>query len=130
MSPKGVEPGRDKRVPFFLIAWDRPYDGAHWPSDVVGAVLGAGAPTLTYYEAGDVNKLLGLYDASSVGLWEALNLRNDFEEFFRSTRTRRLRLQGVSVARPGRTSRFATSPALPPFRASSTSAATLPCSRT
>jgi undecaprenyl-diphosphatase len=24
---------------FFLIAWDRPYDGAHWPSDVVGAVL-------------------------------------------------------------------------------------------
>lgn len=54
------------------------------------------ARVVTYYEAGDVNKLLGLYDASSVGLWEALNLRNDFEEFFRSTRTRRLRLQGVS----------------------------------
>ena len=54
------------------------------------------AQVVTYYEAGDVNKLLGLYDASSVGLWEALNLRNDFEEFFRSTRTRRLRLQGVS----------------------------------
>lgn len=54
------------------------------------------AQVVTYYEAGDVNKLLGLYDASSVGLWEALNLRSDFEEFFRSTRTRRLRLQGVS----------------------------------
>jgi len=54
------------------------------------------AQVVTYYEAGDVNKLLGLYDASSVGLWDALNLRNDFEEFFRSTRTRRLRLQGVS----------------------------------
>ena len=54
------------------------------------------AQVVTYYEAGDLNKLLGLYDASSVGLWEALNLRNEFEEFFRSTRTRRLRLQGVS----------------------------------
>lgn len=54
------------------------------------------AKVVTHYEAGDVDKLLGLYDASSVGLWEAMNLRHDFEEFFRSTRTRRLRLQGVS----------------------------------
>lgn len=54
------------------------------------------ARVVTYYEAGDVDKLLGLYDASSVGLWEAMTLRHDFEEFFRATKTRRLRLQGVS----------------------------------
>jgi curved DNA-binding protein CbpA len=54
------------------------------------------AKVVTHYEAGDVDKLLGLYDASSVGLWQAMSLRHDFEEFFRSTRTRRLRLQGVS----------------------------------
>lgn len=54
------------------------------------------AKVVTHYEAGDVDKLLGLYDASSVGLWEAVNLRHAFEEFFRSTKTRRLRLQGVS----------------------------------
>ena len=41
-------------------------------------------------------KLLGLYDPSSVGLWEAMNLRHDFEAFFGATKTRRLRLRGVS----------------------------------
>lgn len=54
------------------------------------------ARVVTYYEAGDTDKLLALYDPSSVGLWEAMNLRHDFEEFFRATKTRRLRLQGVS----------------------------------
>ena len=54
------------------------------------------ARVVTYYEAGDIDKLLGLYDPSSVGLWEAIKLRHDFEEFFRATKARRLRLQGVS----------------------------------
>lgn len=54
------------------------------------------ALVVTYYEAGDVDRLLGLYDASRIGLWEAFKLRHDFEGFFRATRTRRLRLQGVS----------------------------------
>jgi curved DNA-binding protein CbpA len=54
------------------------------------------ARLVTYYEAGDTDKLLALYDPSSVGLWEAMSLRHDFEEFFRATRIRRLRLQGVS----------------------------------
>lgn len=54
------------------------------------------ARVVTYYEAGDADKLLGLYDPSRVGLWEAMKLRHDFEEFFRATKTRRLRLQGVS----------------------------------
>jgi hypothetical protein len=54
------------------------------------------ARLVTYYEAGDTDKLLRLYDPSSVGLWEAMSLRHDFEEFFQATKTRRLRLQGVS----------------------------------
>jgi curved DNA-binding protein CbpA len=54
------------------------------------------ARVVTYYEAGDTDKLLGLYDPGSVGLWEAMSLRHDFEEFFRATKARRLRLQGVS----------------------------------
>lgn len=53
------------------------------------------ARVVTYYEAGDADKLLALYDPSSVGLWEAMSLRHDFEQFFRATKTRRLRLQGV-----------------------------------
>lgn len=54
------------------------------------------ARVVTHYESGDVDKLLALYDPAGVGLWEALRLRSDFQEFFDATRTRRLRLRQVS----------------------------------
>ncbi len=60
---------------------------------------------VTYYESGDIDHLLGLHDAASIGVWEALRLRHDFQEFFRLTRTRRLRLNKVSWDVTGLTAR-------------------------
>jgi DnaJ-like protein len=54
------------------------------------------ARVVTHYESGDVDKLLALYDPAGVGVWEAIRLRNDFQDFFDATRTRRLRLRQVS----------------------------------
>lgn len=54
------------------------------------------ARVVTHYESGDVDKLLALYDPAGVGVWDAIRLRNDFQEFFDATRTRRLRLRQVS----------------------------------
>ncbi len=54
------------------------------------------ARVVTYYEAGDLDRLLGMYDVGSVGFWEAVRIRHDFQEFFSTTRARRLRLTRVS----------------------------------
>ena len=54
------------------------------------------ARVVTYYESGDLDRLLALYDSGSLGFWEAIRIRNDFQEFFRATRARRLRLERVS----------------------------------
>lgn len=54
------------------------------------------ARVVTYYEGGDLDRLLALYDVGSVGFWEAVRIRHDFQEFFRTTRARRLRLNRVS----------------------------------
>lgn len=54
------------------------------------------ARVVTYYEGGDLDRLLGLYDVGSIGFWEAIRIRHDFQEFFRTTRARRLRLNRVS----------------------------------
>jgi hypothetical protein len=54
------------------------------------------ARLVTYYEGGDLERLLGLYDGANISFWEANRIRHDFEEFFRTTRGRRLRLNRVS----------------------------------
>jgi curved DNA-binding protein CbpA len=51
---------------------------------------------VTYYEGGELDRLLAMYDVGSIGFWEAIRIRHDFQEFFRSTRARRLRLNRVS----------------------------------
>ena len=54
------------------------------------------ARVVTYYESGDLDRLLALYDVGSIGFWEAIRIRQDFQEFFRTTSSRRLRLSRVS----------------------------------
>lgn len=54
------------------------------------------ARLVSHYESGELDQLLALFDAGSVGVIEAMNLRRDFEEFFRATRMRRLQLRTVS----------------------------------
>jgi hypothetical protein len=53
---------------------------------------------VAYYEQGDLERLLGLYYADSLGIVEAYRIRNDFAEFFRSTTARKLRIRQVDWA--------------------------------
>lgn len=50
---------------------------------------------VAHYEGGDLDRFLGLFDPDSVGVLEAMSLRNDFSSFFRSTGSRRLRVRSV-----------------------------------
>ena len=63
------------------------------------------ARVVTYYEAGDLDRLLGMYDADSVGFWEAIRIRHDFQEFFRTTRARPLRLSRLTWETAAQTAR-------------------------
>ena len=51
---------------------------------------------VAYYEGGDIDRFVGLFDAESLGVMEALRIRNSFDDFFRATTARRLRIQQVS----------------------------------
>jgi hypothetical protein len=53
---------------------------------------------VAYYEQGDLERLLGLFYADSLGIVEAYRIRNDFAEFFRSTTARKLRIRQVDWA--------------------------------
>ncbi len=50
---------------------------------------------VAYYESGDLERFVGLFDAESLGVMEAHRIRGDFDDFFRATATRRLRIQKV-----------------------------------
>lgn len=63
------------------------------------------AMLVTFYEAGDLERFLALQDAQSIGVWEATRLRQDFQEFFRETKSRRLRLNNVALEIEGRRAR-------------------------
>ena len=51
---------------------------------------------VAYYEGGDLEQFVGLFDADSLGVVEAYRIRSNFDDFFRATTTRRLRIRQVS----------------------------------
>lgn len=50
---------------------------------------------VSYYEAGDLDRFVSLFDAESVGVVEAYRIRNRFDDYFGATSARRLRIQAV-----------------------------------
>jgi hypothetical protein len=51
---------------------------------------------VTYYETGDLVRFLALFDADSLGFWEARGVRRDFEDFFAATRSRQLHFDHIT----------------------------------
>lgn len=49
-----------------------------------------------YYEAGDAERLVGLLDTQRAGYWRTAQLRQSYDDFFRATRARRLRLERLA----------------------------------
>jgi hypothetical protein len=50
------------------------------------------ARLVSYYESGDVDGLMGLFDPDELGFWQGLRTRSAYSEFFRSSKQRRLRM--------------------------------------
>jgi hypothetical protein len=50
------------------------------------------ARLVSYYESGDVDGLMGLFDSDELGFWQGLRTRSAYAEFFRSSKQRRLRM--------------------------------------
>ena len=54
------------------------------------------ARVVSYYEAGEADKLMGLLDPSETGFWQATRMRQEYLEFFRATRQRSLRVKNLA----------------------------------
>lgn len=54
------------------------------------------AQVVTYYEGGNVEGLVGLFDASRIGTLESAGLRHDYEAFFAATRARQLQVRSLA----------------------------------
>ena len=54
------------------------------------------AMLVSYYEAGDVDGLMGLYDPEALGFWKAMRTRGRFADFFGATSQRRLRMDRLN----------------------------------
>jgi type IV secretory pathway TrbD component len=50
------------------------------------------ARLVSYYESGDVDGLMSLFDSDELGFWQGLRSRSAYSEFFRSSKQRRLRM--------------------------------------
>ncbi|MDQ3028046.1 MAG: hypothetical protein M3R58_16285, partial [Pseudomonadota bacterium] len=50
------------------------------------------ARLVSFYEAGDSQGLVGLFDADEMGFWKGYQTRSTYSDFFRATRERRLRM--------------------------------------
>ena len=50
------------------------------------------ARLVSYYEAGDSQGLVGLFDPDEMGFWKGFRTRSAYADFFRATRERRLRM--------------------------------------
>ena len=73
------------------------------PSSSQAPAPGPGTPTsqdievlvarlVSYYESGDVDGLMSLFDPDELGFWQGLRSRSAYAEFFRSSKQRRLRM--------------------------------------
>lgn len=51
---------------------------------------------IVHYEAGDVDRLLGLVDGAQAGYWRTAQIRQAYADFFRATRARRLRVESLA----------------------------------
>jgi hypothetical protein len=49
-----------------------------------------------YYESGDADGLMSLFDPDELGFWKGMRVRNAYTDFFRATRQRRLRLDRLT----------------------------------
>ena len=65
-------------------------------SGAIGELESLVTQLVSHYEAGDLDRLLGLFDTESVGVLDAMNMRRDFDGFFRSTGSRQLRLRSIT----------------------------------
>ena len=54
------------------------------------------ARLVSYYEAGDSDGLVGLYDPAAMGFWKGMRTRSTYSDFFRSTKQRRLRMDRLN----------------------------------
>ena len=54
------------------------------------------ARLVSYYEAGDADKLVGLFDPDAVGIWKSFRTRGAYADFFSATRERRLRMNRLN----------------------------------
>ncbi len=48
------------------------------------------------YETGNADALMALFDAEQLGMWKGVRVRNTYTDFFRATRTRRLRMERLT----------------------------------
>jgi hypothetical protein len=51
---------------------------------------------VSYYEAGEADKLMGLLDPGETGFWQSTRMRQEYFEFFRATRQRSLRVKNLA----------------------------------
>jgi hypothetical protein len=54
------------------------------------------ARLVSYYEAGDAEGLVGLFDPDALGMWKGFRTRGAYADFFRATRERRLRMNRLN----------------------------------
>lgn len=63
------------------------------PNDEVEIMV---ARLVGYYEAGDADGLMSLFDPDEMGFWKGMQVRNAYTDFFRATRQRRLRVDRLT----------------------------------
>lgn len=59
-------------------------------------VEGLVALLVSYYDAGDADRLVDLYDPGRLGFWSGMRTRNAYADFFGATRERRLRMERLT----------------------------------
>jgi hypothetical protein len=54
------------------------------------------ASLVSYYDAGDAERLVGLIDSDALGFWRGYRVRGAYADFFGATRERRLRMERLT----------------------------------